>query len=148
MMTPQTERAIILFDGVCNLCNGFVNFVIDRDPEEVFRFAALQSEAAKTLLQAHGVTVDADAPENLLQSVILIENEQVYRRSTAALRIARHLALPWPLLYGLIAVPTPIRDAIYDRIAARRYAWFGQRDQCRVPTPDLRDRFLDSEAAD
>jgi predicted DCC family thiol-disulfide oxidoreductase YuxK len=146
-MTPPSERAIILFDGVCNLCNGFVNFVMDRDPDEVFRFAALQSQAAKTRLQVHGVTFDSDAQNTLLQSVILIENDQVYRRSTAALRIARHLAPPWPLLYGLIAVPAPIRDAIYDWIAAHRYAWFGQRDQCRVPTPDVRDRFLDDEAA-
>lgn len=145
LMPANTAQAIILFDGVCNLCNGFVNFIIDRDPEAVFRFAALQSEAAQVLLRPHGIDAPAES-DRLLQSVILIEDETVYRRSTAALRIARHLTAPWPLLYGLVMVPKPLRDALYDGVAARRYTWFGQRDQCRMPTPDLQDRFLGDAA--
>jgi predicted DCC family thiol-disulfide oxidoreductase YuxK len=146
MKTPS-DRSIILFDGVCNLCNGFVNFVIDRDPDGVFRFAALQSEAGRQLVRDHGAVSSAGGEAALLQSVILIENGTLYRRSTAALRIARHLTPPWPLLYAFIVVPKPIRNAVYDQIAARRYDWFGQRDQCRVPTPALKDRFLDGAAS-
>lgn len=146
MKTPS-DRSIILFDGVCNLCNGFVNFVIDRDPDGVFRFAALQSEAGWQLVRDHGAVSSAGGEAALLQSVILIENGTLYRRSTAALRIARHLTPPWPLLYAFIVVPKPIRNAVYDQIAARRYDWFGQRDQCRVPTPALKDRFLDGAAS-
>ena len=146
MKTPS-DRSIILFDGVCNLCNGFVNFVIDRDPDGVFRFAALQSEAGRQLVRDHGAVSSAGGEAALLQSVILIENGTLYRRSNAALRIARHLTPPWPLLYAFIVVPKPIRNAVYDQIAARRYDWFGQRDQCRVPTPALKDRFLDGAAS-
>lgn len=146
-MTALSGRAIILFDGVCNLCNGFVNFVIDRDPGGVFRFAALQSKAGQQLVREHGAVPEVSGEAALLQSVILIENGQVYRRSTAALRIARHLTSPWPLLYAFMAVPEPIRDAVYDGIAARRYDWFGKRNQCRVPTPALKDRFVDDAAS-
>ena len=142
-MPSDSPGAIILFDGVCNLCNGFVNFVIDRDPDAVFRFAALQSDAAQVLLRQHEVQAERGT---LLQSVILIEDGTLYRRSTAALRIARRLTAPWPLLYALIAVPRPLRDTIYDGVAARRYDWFGKRDQCRVPTPELQRRFLDDAA--
>jgi predicted DCC family thiol-disulfide oxidoreductase YuxK len=146
MKTPS-DRSIILFDGVCNLCNGFVNFVIDRDPDGVFRFAALQSEAGRQLVRDHGAVSSTGGEVALLQSVILIEDGTLYRRSTAALRIARHLTPPWPLLYAFIVVPKAIRNAVYDQIAARRHDWFGQRDQCRVPTPALKDRFLDGAAS-
>jgi predicted DCC family thiol-disulfide oxidoreductase YuxK len=126
----------VLFDGVCNLCNGFVNAVIDRDPDGYFTFGALQSDPAQAYLEAFGVAEDA------LDSVVLIERGRLYRRSTAALRILRRLPPPWPLAYAFIAVPRPIRDRIYDWIAARRYRWFGRRPTCRVPTPELRSRFL------
>jgi predicted DCC family thiol-disulfide oxidoreductase YuxK len=128
--------AVVLFDGVCNLCTGSVRFIIARDPGARFRFAALDSEAARRLLEECGVT---SAPPD---SVALVEGGAVYTRSSAALRIARRLRFPWPLLYALIVVPKPLRDAAYDLIAHHRYGWFGKRDACMVPTPELRSRFL------
>ena len=130
--------ATILFDGVCNLCNGFVTFVIARDPHARFRFAALSSPAAARRLHDAGVT------RRLPDSIVLVEDGGVYVRSEAALRIARGLRFPWPLAYGFIAVPRPIRDWVYDFIASRRYQWFGRREVCMVPTADLRSRFLDA----
>lgn len=130
------HHALVLFDGVCNLCNGFVNFIIDRDPKGYFKFAALQSEEAQPYLEDLGLQDDA------LESVVLIEGGEAYRRSTAALQIARHLEPPWPLFYVLLAVPLPIREAVYKWVATNRYRWFGKRDQCRVPTPEFRSRFL------
>ena len=134
---PRTEHALILFDGVCNLCNGAVNFIIDRDPDGVFRFAPLQSDVAQEHLAgtpAAGTTLD---------TIVLVEDGTPYVRSTAALRIARRLTAPWPLLALFLAVPRPLRDAVYNWIARNRYDWFGRRDQCRLPTPDLKERFLD-----
>jgi len=131
-----SPRATVLFDGVCNLCNGAVLFVIDRDPRGVFRFAALQSDEARRLLAAHG----RRAPD--LSSILLLEAGRVYERSTAALRIARRLTGLWPLLYAFVAVPRPLRDAVYDWVARNRYRWFGRQEACRVPTPELRERFL------
>ena len=128
--------AVILFDGVCNLCNGFVQFVIARDPHARFRFAPLQSDAAASLL--HDAAIATARPD----SIVLVEGGRIFIRSEAALRIARRLRFPWPLTYGLIAVPRAIRDWVYDYIAAHRYRWFGRRDVCMVPTPDLRKRFL------
>lgn len=128
--------ATILFDGVCNLCNGFVRFVVPRDPAGRFRFAALQSPAAAAALRDAGVVLP------LPDSVVLIEDGRVYVRSAAALRIARGLRFPWPLAYAGIAVPRFIRDRIYDAIAANRYRWFGRRESCMIPTPDLARRFL------
>jgi predicted DCC family thiol-disulfide oxidoreductase YuxK len=129
-------KATILFDGVCNLCNGFVQFVIARDPGAHFRFAALSSPAAERLLAEAGVTLP------IPDTIVLLENGAVFYRSDAALRVARGLTFPWPLAYGLVAVPRFIRDRVYDFIAARRYRWFGRRDACMIPTPDLRARFL------
>lgn len=134
-------QAIILFDGVCNLCNGFVNFVIDHDPDGYFRFAALQTDAADALL---GREAHAPPPEDdgVLPSVVLLEGGRTYRKSTAALRIVRRFTGLWPLLAVLFLVPTPFRDAAYDWFARNRYDWFGKRDRCRVPTPELQERFL------
>jgi predicted DCC family thiol-disulfide oxidoreductase YuxK len=128
--------ATILFDGVCNLCNGFVQFVIARDPHAHFRFAALTSDAAKTLLDESGVR------QPLPDSIVLLQDGTVHVQSDAALRIARGLAFPWPLLYGFIVVPRVIRNWVYDYIAAHRYRWFGRRDVCMIPTPELKQRFL------
>ena len=130
-------RALLLFDGVCNLCNGFVNFVLDADSEGDFLLGALQSEAARPYLQAFGADPEA------MDSLVLIENGQLYTHSTAALRVFRRLDAPWPLLYGFIAVPPPLRDWVYNAVAANRYQWFGKREECRVPTPELRERFLE-----
>jgi predicted DCC family thiol-disulfide oxidoreductase YuxK len=127
----------VLFDGVCNLCNGFVQFVIPRDPAGYFRFAALNSEAAARVLS----TARHDGP--IVDSMVLVEDGAAYVRSAAALRIARRLGFPWVLAYGLMIVPRPLRDAIYDLVARRRYGWFGRRETCMVPGPGVRDRFLD-----
>lgn len=128
--------ATILFDGVCNLCNGFVQFVIARDPAAHFRFAALSSPAAARLLEEAGVR------QPLPDTIILIDDGRVYFRSDAPLRIARGLTFPWPLASAFVVVPRFIRDRVYDFIAARRYRWFGKRDFCMVPTPDSTARFL------
>lgn len=129
--------ATILFDGVCNLCNGFVQFVIARDPGAHFRFASLSSETAGRLLKEAGVT------DAIPDSMVLVEDGQVYFRSEAPLRVARRLSFPWPLLGIFLAVPRFIRDRVYDVIAARRYRWFGRRDVCWIRTPDVQRRFLD-----
>ena len=128
--------AVVLFDRVCNLCNGSVLFIIARDPGARFRFAALDSEAARHLLRQY--LIGCALPDSLA----LIERGTVYTRSSAALRIAKRLRFPWPLIYALIVVPWPLRDAVYDLIAHHRYGWFGKRDACMVPTPELRSRFL------
>ncbi len=126
----------MLFDGVCNLCNGSVLFVIDRDPAGHFQFAPLQSDPGRQLLQRHGYA-GAD-----LSSIVLVDGGRLYTRSTAALRIARRLTWPWRLLHALIVVPRPVRDAVYGLIARNRYRWFGREEACRIPTPELRHRFL------
>lgn len=126
---------MILFDGVCNLCNGFVQFVIARDPVGRFAFASLQSEAAHSLLASR-------AARRLSDSMILVAGERLYTESDAALHIARGLRFPWNLAFGLILVPKSLRDVVYRWVARNRYRWFGRRDVCMVPTPDLTARFL------
>jgi predicted DCC family thiol-disulfide oxidoreductase YuxK len=129
-------QRLILFDGVCNLCNASVLFVIDRDPNARFAFAPLQSAEAQRVLAERGHRTTP------LSSVLLVEGNRVYERSTAALRVARRLSGAWPLLYAFIVVPRPLRDAVYGLVARNRYRWFGREDACRVPTPELRARFL------
>jgi len=124
-----------MFDGVCNLCNGAVRFIIHYDPHARFLFTALQSEPGAEMRRGFGIRDDVD-------SIILIEGEHVYTHSTAALRIARGLVGLWPLLYVLILVPRPIRDVVYRFIARNRYRWFGKKDVCMIPTPALKARFL------
>lgn len=130
-------QAVIFFDGLCNLCNGAVQFTIARDRKNIFRFASLQSAYAAEKLAPFNI-----APENL-QSFILLENSKVYLRSTAALRVAKKLNGLWPLLYAFIIVPSFIRDAVYDYIAKNRYKWFGKQESCWVPTPELKSKFLE-----
>lgn len=129
--------AVVLFDGVCNLCNAVVRFIIPRDPRGHFQFATLTSDAAARALAAvpHG----ADLPD----SIVLVDRGQVFTRSDAALRICRRLTFPWPLAYGLIVLPRGFRDHLYDAVARRRYRWFGRRDQCMIPDSSIRSRFLD-----
>ncbi|HVG10481.1 MAG TPA: thiol-disulfide oxidoreductase DCC family protein [Thermoanaerobaculia bacterium] len=127
---------IVLFDGVCNLCNGSVQFLLKRDPERRFRFAALQSDAGRSLMAEHGLIVDS------LSSVVLIEGGKVWQESSAALRIARRLPGAWKLLWVFAAVPRPLRDAVYRWIARNRYRWFGKAETCWLPTPELEARFL------
>ena len=128
--------SVILFDGLCNLCNGLVQFVIARDPAARFRFASLQSESGRRVLRSASVS------ESFPETVVLVEAGRPFTRSTAALRIVRHLRSPWALAYGLILLPRPVRDWIYDAIARRRYRWFGKRDQCMVPSAELGQRFI------
>jgi predicted DCC family thiol-disulfide oxidoreductase YuxK len=130
--------SVVFFDGVCNLCNGTVQFLIDHDKRERLRFAALQSEAAKAMLEGR----DLGPARESLDSVLLLEGDTLYARSDAALRIARRLSGAWPVFYALILVPRFVRDAIYDFVARHRYRWFGRTEACRVPTPALRARFL------
>jgi predicted DCC family thiol-disulfide oxidoreductase YuxK len=128
---------VILFDGVCNLCTGSVRFVIARDSRKQFRFASLQSPVAEQLLGAQGRDGDR------LESVVLVVGERTYRKSTAALLIARRLDGLWPLLAALLVIPRPLRDAVYGWIGRRRYRLFGKRDVCWQPQPELAERFLD-----
>ncbi len=134
----MTERPIVLFDGVCNLCHGAVRFVIARDPVARFRFASLQSEAGIALLRRHGLPIET------VDTLVLVEGDRAFTRSAAALRIARGLRFPWNLLPGLVVVPRPLRDRVYDFVAGRRFRWFGRLDACPAPRPELRERFLDA----
>lgn len=129
---------VLLFDGVCNLCNWLVAFVIRRDPGDYFLFVPLQSEKGEELLKGCGLS----SGEMNVDTVVLVENEKCYTRSTAALRVFRRLNRLWPLLYVFIVVPRPIRDIIYRFVARHRYRWFGRRDQCMIPSPENRARFL------
>ena len=135
-LTHSLMPSVVLFDGVCNFCNASVNFVIDRDPGARFKFGALQSEEGIRVLSELGMTSD------YLESIVLVEDGNVYRDSTAALKIAKKLTGLWPLMYGFIVVPAPIRNVVYRFIARNRYRWFGKMDSCRIPTPDLKARFI------
>jgi len=127
---------IILFDGVCNLCNNSVQFVIKHDTDNKFMFAALQSPTGQALLQQYNL------PQQELNSFVLIKDEKVYLKSTAALNVAKNLNGPVKLLYGFIIVPEFIRNAVYNFIAKNRYKWFGKKESCMIPTPALQSRFL------
>jgi len=131
------QQKIILFDGVCNLCNGSVIFILQREKEPVFRFASIQSEAGKELLEWCGL------PKDYSQAIVLIDNETVYHGSTAALKIGQQLRFPWSFLASMeFVVPRFLRDWVYTQIAKQRYQWFGKRDVCMVPTKELQSRFL------
>jgi len=132
----MTDGPLILFDGVCNFCNGAVQFVLKRDRKKQIRFAPMQSENAKALLDQYGL------PVNEFSSFVFIENGKAYTRSTAALRVCRYLRPLWPLCYGAVIIPAFIRNGIYDWIARHRYKWFGVRNECMIPTPEVRSRFL------
>lgn len=131
------SEAVVLFDGVCNLCSGAVQFIIRHDPEGYFQFAPLQSEAGRSLLIRHNLA------NHGTDSIVLIEGERVYIESDAVLRIAKHLSGPWPLFQALGILPKVARDAAYRYLAENRYRWFGKWEQCMEPTPELRGRFLD-----
>ncbi len=130
------KRAIILFDGICHLCNGFVQFVIARDKRNVFTFGMLQSpEAQRLLAPFHFDTAE-------LSTVVLLHNGNIFTRSTAALKILRELR-GWGWAYGFIILPSFLRDGIYNIVAKYRYNIFGKRDSCMVPTPELQAKFID-----
>ena len=135
----SAEGPILLFDGVCNFCNGAVNFLIDRDPGGRLRFASLQSEAARELLAEHGLR---DLP---LSTSVLIDGGRAYLDSDGLLRAIVGLGGAWRLLAPLLLIPRAVRDPIYRAFARNRYRMFGKAEVCRVPTPELRARFLDVE---
>lgn len=132
-----TDHPVILFDGVCNLCNSSVQFIIRRDPKSYFRFAALQSDKGRELISLYGQTV-ADPPD----SVILVDANGIHTRTDAALRIAKRLSGLWPAFSLFLILPRWLRDPVYNWIGRNRYRWFGKQDSCMMPDPSLRSRFL------
>ncbi len=132
----MAANPIILFDGICNLCNGAVQFIIKHDPEKKFLFTSLQSEAGQQLLKEYKL------PSENFNSFLLLQDDTILSKSTAALKVARQLKSAWKLLYIFIIVPKFIRDALYSYIATNRYKWFGKKDDCMIPTPELQARFL------
>lgn len=137
----ESPHPILLFDGVCNLCNGSVQFILRRDPEARFRFASLQSAVGQRYLDE--LRIDRRA----VDSIILVEGDRWYMEGDAALRIARLLPGPWKILGIFRLLPRPLRDRLYRLVARNRYRWFGKRESCWLPTPELRGRFLDSQPA-
>ena len=131
------EKPILLFDGVCNLCNFSVRFTIKRDPNFKFLFASLQSAVGQKLLKQFKL------PTHEIYTFVLINKNKATMKSTATLEVFKRLKGLWPLLYTFIFIPNPIRDFIYDLIANNRYKWFGKRDQCMVPSSSIEKRFLD-----
>ncbi|MFD1293887.1 thiol-disulfide oxidoreductase DCC family protein [Lutibacter holmesii] len=135
-MKQFKNKSIVLFDGVCNLCNSSVNFIIKHDTTNQFLFASLQSDAAKDLL------LQFPSKKYNFNSVLLIENGVIYDKSTAALLILKHLQTNLKLLIYFKYLPLPIRDGVYNFIAKHRYQWFGKQKKCMLPTPKLKQRFL------
>lgn len=132
------DGPIVLFDGVCNLCNGAVQFLLEHDRTKQLRFASLQSDRGKALLAAHGVSV----PEGDPDTMILLDGGIARSRSTAVVHLARYLTFPWRLAWLFVIIPAPLRDLVYRAVAANRYRVFGKTNECRVPTPDLRARMV------
>lgn len=133
----SVTQPVVLFDGVCNLCESSVLFLIQRDRKKQLYFASLQSEYSKSLLKVFGQSNET------LDSIIFVDQNQIYLKSTAALKIAMRLGGLFKLCWIFFIVPRFLRDLVYDLVAKRRYRWFGQKNQCMMPTPELRDRFLD-----
>ena len=134
---PENKK-IILFDGVCNLCNNPVNIIIDHDKNDVFRYASLQSQLGQQLTLERGIDTSK------IDSIILIDpGNAYYIKSTAALQIAKHLSGGYRLLSNFLFLPESFRNLVYDFIAKNRYKWFGKKDNCRIPTPELKNKFLE-----
>ncbi|ASB90553.1 thiol-disulfide oxidoreductase DCC family protein [Bacillus sonorensis] len=127
---------IVLFDGICNFCNGAVQLIIKHDPEGLFSFASLQSDIGRKLLKQHRL------PADHFDSLILIKNGRVYMKSSAVLQVAKSLPGLWRAAAVFLIIPKPLRDAVYSLIARNRYKWFGQKETCMIPGPDIRKRFL------
>ena len=142
------DAPVILFDGTCNFCDGAVQFVIDHERGSTLKFAAIQSEQGGALLDRVATAAQARVLRDGASgagdpdTMVVIEGDRVYTHSTAALRIARHLRWPWRWLGVSVIVPRPLRDVVYRWFARNRYRWFGRSESCRVPTPELRARFL------
>jgi predicted DCC family thiol-disulfide oxidoreductase YuxK len=132
----NSSGPILLFDGVCNLCNGSVRWLIAHDPAGRLRFASLQSEAGRALLAQHGLPLDA------MDTVVLVDGAAHWTKSDAALEVARRIGGAWSLAVVLKLVPRALRDTLYDWVARNRYARWGRSEECSLPTPELRARFL------
>ena len=131
------EKKIVLFDGICNLCNSSVQFILRHDKKDQFLFGSLQGKAGQGYLEKFGLS------NSNFSSFMLVEGERLYTRSSGALRMLKHIGGGWQLLYAFIAVPKFIRDGVYNLIAKYRYKWFGKREACWIPTAELRSKFLD-----
>ena len=136
-MASTSSKYIVLFDGVCNLCNGAVQFIVKRDKKKKYLFGSLQGKTGQEYLVKYHLAT------NLYHSFMLIEGNVLYTRSTAVLRTLKHLGRGWQLLYVFIYIPQPIRDGLYKLIASNRYRLFGKKHSCRVPTVEERERFLE-----
>jgi predicted DCC family thiol-disulfide oxidoreductase YuxK len=132
----DSKNLVLLFDGVCNLCNASVQFIIRRDKKAFFKFAPLQSEFGRKICERNQLN------QNEIETVILLAEGKVYTKSAAGLQIVKKLGGLWPLLYVFIIIPAFLRDPVYDFIARSRYKWFGKRDSCMIPDPELRSRFI------
>lgn len=135
-MRLQDEYSLVLFDGVCNLCNQAVDFIIRKDKNNNFKVGALQDSLVKDLLKTYTIN------EDYLDSLILIQGDEVFYKSSAALRIAKDLGGFWQVLYIGILLPRSLRDSIYDWIGRNRYKWFGKKETCRLPSPEEKEKFL------
>lgn len=136
ILQAHSAHGILLFDGVCNFCNDTVNFILDHDSDRYIKFAALQSDTGQALLKHFQL------PTSDFDSLVYIENQALYTKSTAALRIAKHLDGIWSWSQVGLVIPRFMRDWAYDLIAQNRYKWFGKQEQCRMPTAAIRARFL------
>ena len=136
MTRVQDRHDIVLFDGVCNLCNQTIDFIMRNDPRGHFKFGALQEESTQEMLEAYKVEKD------YLDSIVLVRKDRIFYKSRAALEITKKLNGIWPLLYVFILIPNFLRNPLYDWIARNRYKWFGKKETCRLPTPEEKDRFL------
>jgi len=134
---PHTDKSIIFFDGVCNLCEGFVQWIIRRDPKEHFQFASLQSDFTKSFFISKGEKLED------LHTVILYKAGKFYSESDVTFEVINQLGFPWSWLYPFKLIPRIIRDKVYRWVASNRYQWFGKKDACMIPTPALQNRFLD-----
>jgi len=130
------KSQVILFDGVCNLCNGFIQFVIERDPEKKFVFTSLHTEKAKKLLHLYGIELEE------VSTIYLLDDTSIHSHSSAILKILKHLKGGWFLFFPFILLPKFLRDKMYSFIAKHRYQWFGKSQVCWIPTPELKERFL------
>lgn len=135
-MHTNPEHIVVLFDGVCNLCNGAVRFIIRRDKKDIFRFASIQSDAAKNILLQY------DYKNNEMNSILVIDHEGLLRDSRAVLHICKHLGAPWKWLYGLRVIPRSWTDRLYRFVALNRYRWFGKRKHCTTSMDKYENRFI------
>lgn len=133
----QLQNPVIIFDGVCNLCSSTVQFILKRDSRNTFRFASLQSNFGQLVLKKFSL------PANTFNSFILYQSGKIYTKSTGALMVAKQLSGIWPLLYILIILPSFIRNSVYNVIALNRYKWFGKKEECWIPSPALKNKFVD-----